>query len=49
MIQISTITFDTFKRICKEVGESMSDEEMKSILEIITQSGNENSFEIFII
>ena len=42
-----TITFDTFKRICNEVGENMSDEEMKNILEITTQSGNEINFEDF--
>ena len=42
-----TITFDTFKRICNEVGENMSDEEMKNILEITTQSGNDISFEDF--
>ena len=42
-----TITFDTFKRICREVGENMSDDEMKNILEITTQSGNEINFEDF--
>ena len=42
-----TITFDTFKRICNEVGENMSDEEMKNILEITTQSGNDISYEDF--
>ena len=42
-----TITFDTFKRICNEVGENMSDDEMKNILEITTQSGNDISFEDF--
>ena len=42
-----TITFETFKRICNEVGENMSDEEMKNILEITTQSGNDISFEDF--
>ena len=42
-----TITFDTFKRICKEVGENMSDEEMKNILEITTQSGNDINFDDF--
>ena len=42
-----TITFDTFKRICNEVGENMSDEEMKNILEITTQNGNEINFEDF--
>ena len=42
-----TITFDTFKRICREVGENMSDDEMKNILEITTQSGNDITFEDF--
>ena len=42
-----TITLDTFQRICNEVGENMSDEEMKNILEITTQSGNDISFEDF--
>ena len=42
-----TITLDTFRRICKEVGENMSDEELKNILEITTQSGNEINFEDF--
>ena len=42
-----TITFDTCKRICREVGENMSDDEMKNILEITTQSGNDISFEDF--
>ena len=42
-----TISFDTFKRICREVGENMSDDEMKNILEITTQSGNDISFEDF--
>lgn len=42
-----TITHDTFKRICTEVGESMSDEEIKNILEVTTQSGNDISFEDF--
>ena len=42
-----TITFDTFKRICNEVGENMSDDEMKNILEITTQSGKDISFEDF--
>ena len=39
--------FDSFKRICNEIGENMSDEEMKNILEIITQSGNDICFEDF--
>ena len=42
-----TITLDTFKRICTEVGENMSDDELKNILEITTQSGNDISFDDF--
>ena len=42
-----TINLDTFRRICKEVGENMSDEELKNILEITTQSGNDISFDDF--
>ena len=42
-----TISLDTFRRICQEVGENMSDDELKNILEITTQSGNEISFEDF--
>jgi Ca2+-binding EF-hand superfamily protein len=42
-----TIALDTFRRICKEVGENMSDEELKNILEITTQSGNEINFDDF--
>ena len=42
-----TITLDTFKRICQEVGENMSNEELRNILEITTQSGNDISFDDF--
>ena len=42
-----TINLETFRRICKEVGENMSDEELKNILEITTQSGNDISFDDF--
>ena len=42
-----TINLETFKRICKEVGENMSDDELKSILEVTTQTGNEINFEDF--
>ena len=42
-----TITLDTFKRICKDIGDSVSDEELKNILEITTQSGNDISFDDF--
>ncbi len=42
-----TITFETFKRICNEVGENMSDEEMRNILEVTTNSGKDISFEDF--
>ena len=43
-----TITFDTFKRICKEIGENMSEEEMQHILENTTEHGNEITFKDFI-
>ena len=42
-----TITLETFRRICKDVGENVSDEELRNILEITTQSGNDISFEDF--
>ena len=42
-----TITLETFKRICKDVGDNVSDEELKNILEITTQSGNDISFDDF--
>ena len=42
-----TITLDTFRRICQEVGENMSDDELRNILEITTQSGNDISFDDF--
>ena len=42
-----TINLDTFRRICKEVGENMSDEKLKNILEITTQSGKDINFEDF--
>ena len=42
-----TITLDTFRRICQEVGENMSDDELRNILEITTQSGNDINFDDF--
>ena len=42
-----TITIDAFKRICNEIGENMSDEEMKNILEITNQSSNDIRYEDF--
>ena len=42
-----TITLETFRKICKDVGDSVSDEELKNILEITTQSGNDISFDDF--
>ena len=42
-----TITLETFRRICKDVGDNVSDEELKNILEITTQSGNDISFDDF--
>lgn len=43
-----TISFDTFKRICNEVGESLSEEEMKNILSNTTESGDEINLQDFI-
>ena len=42
-----TISLPTFRKICQEVGDNMSDEELKNILEITTQSGNDISFDDF--
>ena len=42
-----TITLETFRKICKDVGDNVSDEELKNILEITTQSGNDISFDDF--
>ena len=42
-----TITLETFRRICKDVGDNVSDEELRNILEITTQSGNDISFDDF--
>ena len=42
-----TITLDTFKRICKDIGDIVSDEELKNTMEITTQSGNDISFDDF--
>ena len=44
---LETITFDTFKRICKEIGETLSEDEMKKILENTTENGNEINFTDF--
>ena len=44
---LETITFDTFKRICKEIGETISEDEMKHILENTTENGNEINFTDF--
>ena len=42
-----TISLPTFRKICQEVGDNMSDDELKNILEITTQSGNDISFDDF--
>ena len=42
-----TITFETFKRICNEIGENMSDSQMKHILKNATLKGDQISFEEF--
>jgi Ca2+-binding EF-hand superfamily protein len=43
----NTINFETFKRICGEIGENLSEEEMKNILEVTTETGKDISFEDF--
>ena len=42
-----TITFETFKRICNEIGENMSDAQMKHIMKNATQKGDQITFEEF--
>lgn len=42
-----TITFETFKRILKEIDVSISDDELRHILENTTERGNEISFNDF--
>ena len=42
-----TITFETFKRICSEIGENMSDTQMKHILKNATLKGDQITFEEF--
>ena len=42
-----TITFDTFKRICRDIGETISEDEMKHVLKNATESGDQISFKDF--
>lgn len=42
-----TITFETFKKICREIGETLTEEEMKHILANTTENGNEITFSDF--
>ena len=39
-----TITFDTFKRICKEIGEELTEDELKHILSNTVDNGDEMTF-----
>jgi Ca2+-binding EF-hand superfamily protein len=43
-----TITFDTFKKICKEIGENLPEEQLEHILNSTTEHGNEITFKDFI-
>ena len=43
----STISVDTFKKICKEIGESLTDEELRHIIANTTENGMEISFSDF--
>jgi Ca2+-binding EF-hand superfamily protein len=45
--KLGTITFDTFKKICRELGENLSESEMKHILSNTTENGNEINFSDF--
>lgn len=42
-----TITFDTFKRICQELGEKLTDEKIRDMLAITNKSAVDISFEEF--
>ena len=42
-----TINFETFKKICKEIGENLSEEELEHILNNTTEHGNEITFKDF--
>ena len=42
-----TITFQTFKKICNEIGENISENEMKHILQNLTEKGDEMTFNEF--
>ncbi len=43
-----TINFETFKKICKEIGENLSEEQLEHILNNTTEHGNEITFKDFI-
>ena len=44
----NTITFDTFKYLAKEIGENLSDDELRRILKNCTKNGGEISFDDFV-
>ena len=39
-----SITFDTFKKICRDIGETISEDEMKNVLQNATENGDQISF-----
>jgi len=43
----NTITFDTFKYLAKEIGENLSDDDLRRILKNTTKNGGEITFEDF--
>ena len=42
-----TINFETFKKICKEIGENLPEEQLEHILNSTTEHGNEITFKDF--
>ena len=42
-----SITFDTFKKICRDIGETISEDEMKNVLQNATENGDQISFKDF--
>ena len=42
-----SITFDTFKKICRDIGETISEDEMKIVLQNATENGDQISFKDF--
>ena len=44
----NTINFETFKKICNEIGENISENKIKHILENTTQKGDQITYEEFL-